>query len=220
MLKKLISTIAGLLMTISLAFAQVDVNKADQATLDSVKGIGPKISQTIIDERTKNGKFKDWADFEDRVKGIGDKNAVKMSEAGLTVNGQSKSGAAARTDAKTTASTANADRKVSAKTDKAQTAPSSSGASATSDAKPTASTAKADKKVSAKADKAQTAPSSSGASATSDAKTDVKVDAKTDAKTGAKTDAKTDAKAPDAKARKKSSSAPAASAAGAATPAK
>ena len=40
----------------------------------------------IIDER-KKGDFKDWKDIVDRVKGVGDKNAAKFSEAGLTVNG-------------------------------------------------------------------------------------------------------------------------------------
>lgn len=91
MWKKLL-LLVGLLAGMSIALAQ-EVNKADQATLDGVKGIGPKIAKTIVDERTKNGNFKDWDDFEKRVKGIGDKNAAKMSEAGLTVNGQSKPGA-------------------------------------------------------------------------------------------------------------------------------
>ncbi|TFW00957.1 hypothetical protein E4K72_14835 [Oxalobacteraceae bacterium OM1] len=92
MLKKLLLIIAGLWMSIGLAFADVEVNKADQAQLDSVKGIGPKISKAIVDERDKNGSFKDWDDFEKRVKGIGAKNASKMSDAGLTVNGKSMSG--------------------------------------------------------------------------------------------------------------------------------
>ncbi|OFJ50037.1 DNA uptake protein [Janthinobacterium lividum] len=82
------------------AFAQVDVNKADQAALDSVKGIGPSTSKAIVDERSKGGAFKDWADFESRVKGIGPKSAMKLSEAGLQVNGQAKSGAPAAPMAK------------------------------------------------------------------------------------------------------------------------
>jgi competence protein ComEA len=88
MLKKLLLAVAALIATMGFAFAQVDVNKADQAALDGVKGIGPKTSKTILDERKKGGDFKDWADFEKRVKGVGDKNAAKMSDAGLTVNGQ------------------------------------------------------------------------------------------------------------------------------------
>jgi competence protein ComEA len=92
MIKKLFLAIAMLAASMSMAFAQVDVNKADAAALDSVKGVGPSMSKTIIAERAK-GEFKDWADFQKRVKGVGDKNAVKLSEAGLQVNGKSKDGA-------------------------------------------------------------------------------------------------------------------------------
>jgi competence protein ComEA len=70
----------------------VDVNKADATALDSVKGVGPSMSKTILDERAK-GEFKDWADFQKRVKGVGEKRAAKLSEAGLQVNGKSKEGA-------------------------------------------------------------------------------------------------------------------------------
>jgi competence protein ComEA len=123
MFKKLLLVLATLVATMGFAFADVDVNKADQTALDGVKGIGPAKSKAIIEERTKNGSFKDWADFESRVKGIGDKNSVKLSEAGLTVNGQSKPGAAAKPAAD----------KVSAKPVKAD--PASAAASAAS-AKP------------------------------------------------------------------------------------
>ena len=92
MMKKLMLAIATMVATMGFAFAQVDVNKADAPALDSVKGVGPKMSQAILDERAK-GPFKDWADFEKRVKGVGDKSAVKLSAAGLQVNGKSKDGA-------------------------------------------------------------------------------------------------------------------------------
>jgi len=94
MLKKMLLAIAAMVATMGMAFAQVDVNKADQAALDSVKGIGPAKSKVILEERAK-GEFKDWADFQKRVKGIGDKNAAKLSQAGLQVNGKSLDGAAA-----------------------------------------------------------------------------------------------------------------------------
>lgn len=97
MFKKLLLAAATLIATMGFAFAQVDVNKADQAALDSIKGIGPKTSKTIIDERKKGGDFKDWPDFEKRVKGVGEKNSTKMSQAGLTVNGQAKPNAPAAT---------------------------------------------------------------------------------------------------------------------------
>ncbi len=94
MFKKLLLAVAALIATMGIAFAQVDVNKADQAALDGVKGIGPVLSKKIVEER-KKGQFKDWADFEQRVQGIGDKNSTKLSQAGLTVNGQSKPNAPA-----------------------------------------------------------------------------------------------------------------------------
>ena len=94
MIKKLMLAVATLVASMSFAFAQVDVNKADASALDSVKGIGPSMSKTIIDARTKGGDFKDWADFEKRVKGVGDKRAASLSKAGLQVNGKSKDGAA------------------------------------------------------------------------------------------------------------------------------
>jgi len=76
------------------AFA-IDANTASQAELESIKGIGPAISQKIIDERGK-GKFKDWNDMVDRVKGVGDKNAATFSQSGLTVNGSAFAGAPAK----------------------------------------------------------------------------------------------------------------------------
>jgi competence protein ComEA len=99
MIKKLMLAIAMLVASTSFAFAQVDVNKADAAALDAVKGVGPTMSKAILAERSK-GEFKDWADFQKRVKGVGDKTAVKLSQAGLQVNGKAKDGAPAKADAK------------------------------------------------------------------------------------------------------------------------
>jgi competence protein ComEA len=99
MYKKLILAAATLLVGMQLAWAQVDVNKADEAALDSVRGLGPAKTRAILEER-KKGEFKDWPDFEARVKGIGAKNAARLSEAGLQVNGKSKEGAPAKAAAK------------------------------------------------------------------------------------------------------------------------
>ena len=93
MIKKLMLAVATLVASMNFAFAQVDVNKADAAALDSVKGVGPAMSKTIIEARTKGGDFKDWADFQKRVKGVGDKRAAQLSKAGLQVGGKSKDGA-------------------------------------------------------------------------------------------------------------------------------
>jgi competence protein ComEA len=102
MIKKLMLAVATLVASMGFAFAQVDVNKADAAALDSVKGVGPAMSKAIIDERSKGGAFKDWSDFQKRVKGVQQKRAAQLSKAGLQVNGQSMEGApmaAAKADA-------------------------------------------------------------------------------------------------------------------------
>lgn len=96
MFKKCLMLAVSLLIAAGAAWAQVDVNKADQAALDGVRGIGPSMSKRILDERQKGGSFKDWSDLQNRVKGIKDKSAMKLSTNGLTVNGQSKSGAEAQ----------------------------------------------------------------------------------------------------------------------------
>jgi competence protein ComEA len=88
----------------AVCFAAVDVNKASVAELDSIKGIGPAISTKIIDER-KKGNFKDWNDFIERVKGVGEGNAAKFSTEGLTVNGAGFKGAVAAPAAKPAART-------------------------------------------------------------------------------------------------------------------
>ena len=95
MFKKFLLACIAFVMTMGIAFADVEVNKADQSALDGVKGIGPALSKVILAERTKNGDFKDWADLQKRVKGIGDKNSTKLSQAGLVVNGQAKAGMSA-----------------------------------------------------------------------------------------------------------------------------
>ena len=92
MLKKILVIVAMLYAAV--CFAAVDVNKASAAELDGIKGIGPALSGKILDERKKS-EFKDWNDFVTRVKGMGEKNAVKFSAEGLTVNGTAFKGAAA-----------------------------------------------------------------------------------------------------------------------------
>ena len=91
--------------TTALSFAAVDVNKATEADLDSIKGIGPSTTAKILQER-KAAPFKNWQDLITRVPGIGDKRAEKLSQEGLTVNGDvykaSNGGAPAKAGDKTT----------------------------------------------------------------------------------------------------------------------
>ncbi|WP_151447386.1 helix-hairpin-helix domain-containing protein [Lacisediminimonas profundi] len=90
MIKQLLQITALALLFAGPACAQVDANFADQAALDGVKGIGPTISHAILDERRRRGLYKDWADLEQRVKGMGERRALALSEAGLTVDGKGK----------------------------------------------------------------------------------------------------------------------------------
>ncbi len=94
MLKKLFAVLLMLCATMAFALAEVEINTADQAALDGVKGIGASMSKKILDERKAHGNFKDWADLQKRVKGIADKSSINLSNAGLRVNGQAKGGAA------------------------------------------------------------------------------------------------------------------------------
>ena len=64
-----------------------EANQATEAELDSVKGLGPASTARILRER-EHSPFKDWADFLRRVKGFKGSSAERLSEAGLTVNGQ------------------------------------------------------------------------------------------------------------------------------------
>lgn len=91
MLKKILVIVTMLYAAV--AFAAVDVNKATAAELDGIKGVGPGISTKILDER-KKGNFKDWNDFIERVKGVGEGNAAKFSAEGMTINGAGFKGAA------------------------------------------------------------------------------------------------------------------------------
>jgi competence protein ComEA len=198
MFKKILAFFAA--MSLVAAFAAVDVNKATEAELDSIKGIGPVTSKLITSER-KKGEFKSWEDFVTRVKGVGDKSAAQFSAEGLTVGGKAYTGAgAAEAKAKATADTK--------KTDKPVTEKAKDAAVATKDAVKGAAVATKDAvKETAKDAKA-------AVTSKPDAKPDAKTDAKAEAK--AKADAKAEAKVAkaDATAKAKADAAkPAASAA-------
>jgi competence protein ComEA len=143
MFKKFLAVLAFLMST-AMAMAAVDVNKATEAELDSVKGIGPGTSKLIMTER-KKGEFKNWDDFVTRVKGVGEKRATHLSEAGLTVGGQAyKPAATAKTDARKS-DEKSADAKADAKAAKADATADKKEAKA--DAKEAKAEAKSDKAV-------------------------------------------------------------------------
>lgn len=73
----------------SLAQAQtLDLAQARELDLDGLRGLGPATTQRILAERER-APFRDWADFMQRVPGIGARKAAQLSAQGLRVNGQS-----------------------------------------------------------------------------------------------------------------------------------
>jgi competence protein ComEA len=70
-----------------------ELNLANQAELEMVKGIGPQLSERILAERDR-GRFADWNDFVQRMKGVGPSQASRLSAAGLRINGSAYTGTA------------------------------------------------------------------------------------------------------------------------------
>lgn len=65
----------------------LDINLANEAELDSIKGMGPTLSAKVLNAR-EQGSFKNWDDLMQRVSGIRQSKAQQFSAQGLTVNGQ------------------------------------------------------------------------------------------------------------------------------------
>lgn len=86
MIKQLSSIILSFVLCTA-AIASVEINSADQAALESISGIGTTRAKAIVEERQKNGPFKDANDLSKRVKGVGKKSIAKLQENGLTING-------------------------------------------------------------------------------------------------------------------------------------
>lgn len=148
MFKKILAFFAA--MSLVAAFAAVDVNKATEAELDGIKGIGPVTSKLIASER-KKGDFKSWDDFVTRVKGVGEKNAAKFSAEGLTVGGAAYTGAGAA-DAKAKAKADTAKKTDKPMTDKPVTEKAKDAAVASKDAVKEPAKAAVTSKPEAKAD--------------------------------------------------------------------
>ena len=82
----IMAAFVGLFLLSGHAFAKVEINSADQAALESVRGLGPSKAKAILLERKKNGPFKDATDLHTRVKGIGEKTVERLMQNGLTIN--------------------------------------------------------------------------------------------------------------------------------------
>jgi competence protein ComEA len=69
------------------AASALEINTASQAEIERVKGIGPTLSQRLLDERAER-PFSDWSDLRRRVPGVGATAARRWSAQGVTVSGQ------------------------------------------------------------------------------------------------------------------------------------
>lgn len=72
----------------AMATAQtLELNQASEVDLDSLRGVGPALTQELLRERQKK-PFQDWHDVTRRVKGLGPHKANNLSEQGVRVQGQ------------------------------------------------------------------------------------------------------------------------------------
>ena len=78
-MKKLFLTLAMLFYFVTAAIAGVNINTADQATLESLPGIGQSKAQAIIEYREAHGNFQSVDDLT-QVKGIGEKLLAKIKD--------------------------------------------------------------------------------------------------------------------------------------------
>jgi competence protein ComEA len=98
-MKKLLLALILALAIGGVAIAAVNVNTATKEELTTLKGIGDKRAQEIINYRTKNGPFKTVDDLE-KVPGIGP-GILKQIRPNVTVTGKTvvESGAETKTKA-------------------------------------------------------------------------------------------------------------------------
>jgi len=69
-----------------MAWAAVDANRASEAELDGVRGIGPDLSGRILAQR-RQAPFQDWGDFIAPVRGVGPARAGRLWPGALPVTG-------------------------------------------------------------------------------------------------------------------------------------
>lgn len=83
----------GLFGLLPLAAAALEINTATRAELEQVNGIGVAMTERVLVERAR-APFRDWDDFQRRVKGMGGARIERLQGQGLTVNGIAGSRAA------------------------------------------------------------------------------------------------------------------------------
>lgn len=120
-MKKLLLVFAMWFAMSGAAMAVVNINTATKEELTSLKGVGDKRAQEIIDYRKKNGNFKSVDDLE-KVPGIGP-GLMKQIRSQVTVTGKTSTDKSSEKDTKgkgTEAKTTEAPKGDAMKADKAK----------------------------------------------------------------------------------------------------
>ena len=78
--------IVGALVCAHLSIFALEINQANEAELDSIKGMGPAMTRKVLAARTER-LFMNWTDLMSRVTGIGKAKAQQFSDQGVLVNG-------------------------------------------------------------------------------------------------------------------------------------
>jgi len=97
-MKRLILAVLMLFSISGFALAVVNINTATKEELTTLKGVGEKRAQEIINYRTKNGPFKTVDDLQ-KVPGIGP-GIMKQIHSDITTTGKTDIGKAGEKDAK------------------------------------------------------------------------------------------------------------------------
>jgi competence protein ComEA len=74
-------------MLLAVGAQALEVNQANVAELDGLKGMGPTLSAKVLKAR-EQAPFQSWQDLMQRTAGLRHAKAQQFSEQGLTVNGQ------------------------------------------------------------------------------------------------------------------------------------
>ena len=80
--------LVGALVCAQLNVLALEINQANEAELDSIKGMGPAMTRKVLVARADK-PFMNWKDLMSRVAGIGKAKAQQISAQGVLVNGQS-----------------------------------------------------------------------------------------------------------------------------------
>lgn len=79
--------IVGILACACLSVSALEINQANEAELDRIKGMGPAMTRKVLIARAEK-PFTNWKDLMLRVSGIGKAKAQQFSDQGVVLNGQ------------------------------------------------------------------------------------------------------------------------------------